>query len=188
MDSELALWTTIQDDILSPSSSISPKLVRHLTLWYLHVKTSFSIQSIKEFTTFHFANMESFDENGNIYAFQYNNWLLTPMEYRLLQFYAKKIRSGQDINSSRVVFVNGMHQLTESFFDRCEDGAFTVLQQIPAKQVCFNRLFILEHIHIFHILAQNHKHMFMHACKSEHHILYACSTNGILQSHKAPHA
>ena len=148
MDSELALWSTIQDDILSPSSSISPEVVHQFTLWYLHVKKGYTIQSMKQFTTFHFANMESFDENGNISGLKYDNWDLTPMEYRLVQFYAKKIRSGQAINSSRVVFVNGMHQLTESFFERCEDGTFTVLQQIPAKQV---RTLINYSCQLFHI-------------------------------------
>lgn len=139
MDRELILWTTIQEKILSPSSlgSLSDDMILSFILWYLNVLKGYSVKSITEFTTYHFANMESSDINGNFCGyFEYDNWNLTTMEYILLRFYLKKIRKSNFKESmSCVLYIYELHQLSEYFFKTDHGVTFNMLQQIGTKQV-----------------------------------------------------
>ena len=82
-------------------------------------------------------NMECYDDNGNMCGFIYADWRISSVEHQLLLFYLRKIRSSaNDSSLSRVLSINKMNQLSQTFFDsKTDDATIAILLQIPAKQV-----------------------------------------------------
>ena len=88
MDNELCLILSIQQNVLLTSATgIPANFVVLLVVWYFHVFKGYSLDSIKNFTMFHFLNM---DINGNEAYSQY--WTLSCLEYQLLSLSSRNFR------------------------------------------------------------------------------------------------
>lgn len=159
----------ICDIIMSPSTDIPSDsfFFSTLIIWYLRAIRQFSDESIKDFTMYHFVNMENVDLNGNI-SYIYKDWNITFAEHELLSFYARRIRFLRDSSLSRVICINNMNQLTESFFEStCKDDTFIVLSEISPKQVCTHISPCIltckfPKIHI-HVIGKHAMHVYRHA-------------------------
>ena len=146
MDMEV-LWTSIREDILSPTSSHSNQpyfnqTVLVLILWYLHCIKGYTIKSIQDFTTYHFVNLVCADPNNNHFTGFEGYWSLTKMEHDLLHFYLVHVRSNNcPTQLTCLLPVNSALHLTQSFFETC-DNLFDIISNKLAGNVSLHLICI----------------------------------------------
>ena len=136
MDNDLCLILSIHQNVLLTSATgIPANFVVLLIMWYFHVVKGYSLDSIKQFTMFHFVNM---DINGNeTYS---NYWALSCLEYQLLSLYSRKFRIGLE-TESQVLSITGMNQMTPVFFESRDVETTTIIapEQISKAKVRYFR-------------------------------------------------